>query len=81
MLPASGRVSLGAVVIFVFGVEMWQLSRRWWGFYARAGEVAPGSIDAGEGLLSAIRSFPMARAENDLEKERGHVVAFETQSK
>lgn len=64
-------LAIGAVVIFVSGVETWKAIKRRWDLFARDGEVRSESLGGREGFLSFTRSFSKRRTESDLEEKGG----------
>lgn len=64
-------LAVGAVVIFVSGVETWKAIKRRWDLFARDGQVRSESLGVREGPLSFTRSFSNRRTESDLEEKGG----------
>lgn len=64
-------LAVGAVVIFVSGVETWKAIKRRWDLFARDGQVRSESLVVREGPLSFTRSFSNRRTESDLEEKGG----------
>ena len=64
-------MSLGAVVIFVLGLEMWKVVKRRWALFAQDEVVQEDSLSIEKGLFTFTRSFPNFRTESDLEKKGG----------
>lgn len=64
-------LAVGAVVIFVSGVETWKAIKRRWDLFARDGQLRSESLVVREGPLSFTRSFSNRRTESDLEEKGG----------
>lgn len=64
-------LAVGAVVIFVSGVETWKAIKRRWDLFARDGQVRSESLGVREGPSSFTRSFSNRRTESDLEEKGG----------
>lgn len=64
-------LAVGAVVIFVSGVETWKAIKRRWDLFARDGQVRSESLGVRGGPLSFTRSFSNRRTESDLEEKGG----------
>lgn len=64
-------LAVGAVVIFVSGVETWKAIKRRWDLFARDGQVRSESLGVREGPLSFTRSFSNRRTKSDLEEKGG----------
>ena len=62
-------LSLGAVVIFVLGVELWKGAKRHWALFAQGEQVEDDSLSIEKGLFAFTRSFSYFRTEGDLEKK------------
>ena len=63
-------LSLGAVIIFVLGAEVWKAVKRRWGLFEKNGEVRSESLlGVAEGLVRLTRSFSKQRTESDLEEK------------
>lgn len=64
-------LAIGAVVVYVSGVEIWKAVKRRWDLFARDGEVRSGSLGVREGPLRFTRSFSNRRTESDMEEKGG----------
>lgn len=62
-------LAIGAVVVYVSGVEIWKAIKRRWDLFARGGEVRSESLGVRDGLWSFTRSFSTRRTESDLEEK------------